>query len=126
MFLFLDDDRTPDQVTWVNDVRYTNSHWNVVKSYDEFVSFIEEFGIPSLVSFDHDLADEHYEAVHLDRDLPYEKYSEKTGVSCARWLLNYCVEKNMKFPEYLVHSMNPIGKYNIEQEIESYMRHFDI
>ena len=32
----------------------------------------------------------------------------------------YCVEKNIKHPSYIVHSMNPIGKQNIESYINSY------
>jgi hypothetical protein len=38
---------------------------------------------------------------------------EKTGYDCAKWLVEYCVEHGLKFPEYVVHSMNPVGKENI-------------
>jgi len=60
--LFLDDIRSPkdaiglvpshmNQFYWSND-------WDVVRSHDEFVDFIEKNGVPDFVSFDHDLADE--------------------------------------------------------------------
>ena len=56
-YLFLDDERYPKQVTWVN---LPLVDWVIVRNYNEFVKKIEEDGMPVFISFDHDLADEHY------------------------------------------------------------------
>lgn len=122
MWLFLDDERYPSDVTWVDDVRYSQLSWVIVRSYDEFVTFIEDCGLPEFVSFDHDLADEHYQtllnAVEYEVDDGDLKKTftvmENTGYTCAKWLVEYCQDNGLKFPEYVVHSMNPIGKENIE------------
>ena len=51
--LYLDDQRTPTETI-------PGYHpWNVVRNYEEFTKWIIENGIPDLVSFDHDLAEEH-------------------------------------------------------------------
>ena len=51
-FIYLDDVRTPHQL--IDDVE-----WTVVRSYDEFVSKVEELGLENIemVSLDHDLGD---------------------------------------------------------------------
>ena len=48
------------------------------------------------------------------------KFVEKTGMDCAKWLVEYCINNNLKFPDYEVHSMNVIGKMNIKSYIESF------
>ncbi len=53
-------------------------------------------------------------------DIPYDKYTEKTGYDCAKWLVEYCMNKGVKHPPYMVHSMNPVGKQNIISYVESY------
>jgi hypothetical protein len=45
--LYLDDIRTPK-----------TKGWDIVRSYDEFVKWIEENGLPDKLSFDHDLGEE--------------------------------------------------------------------
>jgi len=78
--LFLDDHRTPGMV---HSLAHT---WIHVKSYQEFVDTIKEKGLPTHISFDHDLADEHYDS-KIWRDgnpVPYETYIEKTGYDCAK------------------------------------------
>jgi hypothetical protein len=110
--LFLDDERLPHRVTWVN---LPAGPWTVVRNYNEFVKYIEKNGIPIFVSFDHDLAEEHYIP-----EVKEEIYKEKTGYHCARWLIEKCMNENRKFPDYVVHSMNPIGRENIRSIIENY------
>lgn len=88
MNLFLDDIRNPPK-----------GDWNVVRDYDEFIDFIIKNGLPDLISFDHDLADVHY--------------NPNTHYDCAKWLIEYCLDNNKSFPKYLVHSMNPVGTENI-------------
>ena len=123
--LFLDDERKPSQVTWIE---MPLGPWMVVRSYDEFVKCIKENGMPAYISFDHDLAHEHYRASMYNPDRHYNKYytdgtfKEMTGYGCAQWLVEYCMDNKVPVPEYRVHSMNTIGKENIEGLLESYKR----
>ena len=126
-YLFLDDTRTPNQVTWVEIPRVRE--WTIVRSYDEFVKVIEERGLPNHTSFDHDLAEPHYiaymEAVSglVVAPLDYSSFKEKTGYHCARWLVDYCIDHGwLALPEYTIHSMNVIGKDNIEALFRAYER----
>lgn len=46
-------------------------------------------------------------------ELIKQKTKEKTGMDCAKWLIEYCITNNLKLPKFYCHSMNPIGKDNI-------------
>jgi len=117
--IFLDDIRVPTDVTWANIP--VDQHYSVVRSYKEFVDLITlRREVPKYVCYDHDLADIHYGHGLNNDDIPYDSYKEKTGYDAAKWLVNYCMERGIKHPPYVVHSMNPIGKYNIESYIDSY------
>ena len=117
--IFLDDIRVPTDVTWANIP--ADQHYSLVRSYKEFVDLITlRREVPKYVCYDHDLADTHYSHGLNNNDIPYESYKEKTGYDAAKWLVNYCMERGIKHPPYVVHSMNPIGKQNIESYINSY------
>ena len=116
--LFLDDVRIPTHVTWVDFPR--DQHYSVVRNYQEFVDLITLRGLPKFVCYDHDLSDCHYGHGLSGDDIPYDSYKEKTGYDCAKWIVDYCMNKGIKHPSYVVHSMNPVGKSNIESYIESY------
>ena len=116
--LFLDDERLPNHVTWVD--LPPNQHYSVVRNYQEFVDLITLRGLPKFVTYDHDLASGHYGHGLRGDEIPYDKYTEKTGYDCAKWLVDYCMKKGIKHPPYQVHSMNPVGKQNIISYIESY------
>jgi len=132
--LFLDDERIPTDVTWVEIPRV---FYEVVRDYDEFVETILTYVLPCFVTFDHDLADTHY-AIG-DREL-YNSYTtqvgdmkmtfdygpEKTGFDCAKWLVEYCIDNRLTFPEYVVHSMNPVGSKRITDYIIDAKKHTDI
>ena len=131
--LFLDDERHPDQVTWVEFPRYDAVF--IVRNYDAFVNQVTLGGMPGFVCFDHDLADTHYEVMleenkyaYDDGDLKktFDYGSEKTGYDCAKWLVDYCSNNGFKFPRYVVHSMNPAGKERIEGYIENAKKHLNI
>ena len=113
--LFLDDERLPKNVTWIE---MPLGPWIISRNHDDFVKYIMKNGLPSFVSFDHDLGREHY-VVGAPK---YNEYKEKTGYDCAKWLVEYCMNNNLEFPEYQVHSMNPIGSTNIRSYIESYKK----
>lgn len=134
--LFLDDIRIPkdaiglvpsnmNQFYWEND-------WDVVKNYSEFCDYIQKYGSPDFVSFDHDLADDHYNDLFSDENwskndtdvvLKYDDYKEKTGYECAKWLVDYCLENGLQLPDYVVHSANPVGKKNIESYLLNAKKH---
>jgi hypothetical protein len=122
--LFLDDVRSPHQVKWITLPH--NALWTIVRSYDEFVKTIEEKGVPAFVTFDHDLSIEHYalseprEGVDSPTVIPYESYSVKTGYDCAKWLVEYCRKNSVQIPNYAIHSMNPIGRGNIDDYLKSF------
>jgi hypothetical protein len=112
--LFLDDLRNPaDCVNYMHkkgvDTSIYLKSWVVVRSFEEFTNYITLNGLPDLISFDHDLGD-------------IESENEKTGYDCAKWLVNYCLENNNAFPNYLIHSANPIGEQNINGLIDSFKR----
>jgi hypothetical protein len=110
--LFLDDERMPHAVTWVE---MPLGPWEIVRSYDQFVNYITENGIPSFISFDHDLSVE-----DQGKNPNKSQFKEKTGYDCAKWLVEKCMNENRMFPKYQVHSMNPIGAMNIRAYIECY------
>ena len=123
--LYLDDQRTPTTTI-------PGYHpWQVVRNYDEFVSWIEKNGVPDLVSFDHDLAKEHIDdyfnqKLNIGWQQPsYDTYKEKTGLDCARWLCEYVQKNNLKLNLCSVHSHNPIGAVNIQSYINGFKKHMD-
>lgn len=118
---FLDDERMPSDVTWVPVPNTPDCE--IARSFDDFVNIIESNGMPVYVSFDHDLADEHYVAM-LRGSTDYGE--EKTGYDCAKWLVDFCAEHEIPFPDFEVHSMNPIGSENIRQYILSAKKHLNI
>lgn len=124
--LFLDDIRYPNDVTWVNIPKSRNTV--IVRSYQEFVDKVLTDGIPDFVCFDHDLADEHYFA--MNREANGEANSdygpEKTGYDCVKWLVDYCDTHHLKFPNYVVHSMNSVGKDRMINYINNAKRHLGI
>ena len=78
--LFLDDIRDPQTSVFLrNQDFYRNTKWVVVRSHDEFVSYITHNGMPDLISFDHDLADEHYGTNYNLNKMEYLLYKEKNG-----------------------------------------------
>ena len=51
---------------------------------------------------------------------------ENTGLDCAKWLVEYCLDNNTKLPDYIVHSANPAGKENIEKYLFNAKKHLYI
>lgn len=129
MKIFLDDIRKPLNIThalhngqweefpsiWV---------WTIVRSYNAFVKTITDNGLPTVVSFDHDLSWEHYpeDDLKMDAQIDYSQFKEKTGLDCAKWLVEYCDARELPLPEWYVHSFNPIGRMNIANYLTCYER----
>jgi hypothetical protein len=120
--LFLDDIRVPCDIYKMTKNSVYLEDWEIVSNYTEFTEYITIHGVPSLVSFDHDLSDIHY-VMNTGKTIDYSLYEEKTGYSCASWLINYCIDNKVKLPAYLVHSMNPVGATNIRYLMENYKRY---
>jgi hypothetical protein len=140
--LFLDDERSPNQVTWAE---FPRNQLVVVRNYDQFVAHVTEHGLPGFVCFDHDLADQHYAAMLKETaadkqftfwmpgddessglNITFDYGSEKTGYDCAKWLVDYCADRNLKFPQFVIHSMNPVGKERIDKYIANAKVHLNI
>ena len=114
--LFLDDVRSAEMVfmNTIDPIYENNNEWEIVRSFNEFVSYIEEKGLPEFISFDHDLDYDHYK-LENQQDNDYDKMEIKSGFHAAQWLVNYCTDNKLKLPNYKVHSMNLAGKRNIER-----------
>lgn len=114
--LYLDDKRIP-----LKELEFI-----VVRNYNEFVDYIQTEGVPDLISFDHDLADEHVEDYlqdPVDGKLNYDTYQEKTGYDAAKWIIDFCEETGASLPISYVHSQNTVGALNIKSYINNYLKH---
>jgi hypothetical protein len=121
--LYLDDKRTPTETI-------PGYHpWNLVRNYDEFEEWIVRNGVPDLISFDHDLAEEHIDDyfkqfAEKGFQIPkYEDYKEKTGIDCANFLVEYCQKMNVNLKQCSVHSHNPVGAKNIQDFLNGFKKH---
>ena len=130
--IYLDDVRTP-----------VNPDWVVVRSYDEFVEKVRELGFENIdvISLDHDLGDtamsEYFNNVSPNYTLDYSNIEEKTGMDCAKWLVDYYYDNynfsedlisrkskkliGITFPKVYTHSANPIGSANIMGYINNFL-----
>lgn len=125
IYLFLDDVRDPIHAFgYTNFGPFVTKEWEIVRNYDEFVNYIKTNGLPYFIAFDHDLMDDNY-SIGSFWDDP-EKMKEKTGFDCAKFLVEYCMENNLKLPEFYVHSMNPVGKDNIVNYLNNFKKYYEI
>lgn len=116
-YLFLDDERVPSDVTWK---KLPPQEWVIVRNYFDFVKKIESDGLPECMSLDRDLADEHL----LEENELKTDYKEKTGEDCLLWVLNYCVNNQCKFPEIIIHTMNPIGRTRMILLVKDFLKEY--
>ncbi len=97
--LFIDDERMPpdDGVAWF-----------IARTLDDVLNVIMVWGMPGFISFDHDLGD-----------------NEPTGYDIAKELVSKAMDGEIVFPigfTFYVHSQNPVGKKNIEEYLNGYMK----
>lgn len=126
--LFLDDFRIPlDAFAYTKNPIYLKETWVIVRNYQQFINTIDKQGLPNIISFDHDLADVHYEICDSGLPINYDDMvddNEKTGFHCAKWLVNYCMDNGyIEIPKYYVHSQNTVGSDNIRSLLENYTKH---
>lgn len=109
--LFLDDIRFP------GDVRYDYGPYKdiiICRNVDDAIWTVQQRGIPSFISFDHDLGDDH-------------PVMESTGYTFAKLLCSYIMDRNLVLPDkfgYYVHSMNPVGARNIQAYMDNFVKHW--
>lgn len=103
--LWLDDSRNPHENDWLVFSPIPAPFETVwVKSYDEFVAWIEANGLPDAICFDYDLG------------------TEKTGADCALWLAKYCRYNDIDIPAFNSQSADPQGRKDITLFLE-YIKH---
>lgn len=117
--LFLDDMRYPEEVS---ALRGMPSDWVIARTAKDAQWYVRRRGMPDFISFDHDLADEHYgdagEAIAI---IGYDRYEEQTGLHFAKWLCDLVAKGELDMPagfKYHVHSMNPVGAENIRRQMQ--------
>lgn len=106
--LWLDDIRDPFFDSW--QIRYpvlTEGDITWVKSYQGFTNYIERFGIPDMIYFDHDLG------------------TNETGYDCMKFLCDYLMDNpNINdIPEVRSQSDNPVGRNNILTYWRNFLNH---
>lgn len=101
--LYLDDERSPKTVAPFGE-------WIVVRSANDAQKHIDSNGYPSYISLDHDLGD----------NVP-------TGYDFVKWMVDDHVElvnagDDIAFPQYNLHTANPVGRDNMEAYLDNYLR----
>lgn len=117
---------------YLDDIRIPKTDgWEIVRTYDEFVKYIETNGVPDVISFDHDLAKEHTKYYfenggHENPPNPLnQQFNEKTGYDAAKWLCEYCWTNGLPLPEWNVHSANPVGSDNIKFLLNNFQKKYN-
>jgi len=102
--IFLDDERNPEDVTWLT---YTQDiEWTVVRTYGDFERAVicEQYDV---ISFDHDIQDFTDEG------------EERTGYTCFKRMLEFVLDGMYNLPICYVHSKNVAGAKNIKDHYEN-------
>ena len=92
--LFIDDERFP-----------VTNDFVIVRTSTEAKAFVEKFGCPNFISFDHDLG------------------GDDTSMVFIKWLIERDLDDKI-IPsdfDYYIHSQNPIGRQNIDGLLRSYL-----
>lgn len=119
--LWIDDRRNPFTEKWMKwiysnfgefDIYNNKINYKIiwVKSYNEFKEYIDNFGLPNIVCFDHDLGE--------------CGENERNGYTCAKYIVKYCMDNNCKYPKYAIQSANVVGAENINKYIENFNKYY--
>ena len=106
--LFLDDVRTIDMVYDAS----MQAEFDIVRSYEAFVAYIKENGLPTFISFDNDLG------------LDAEGNLAPDGYAAAKWLV-YESNMDLKNLKFKVHSANPVAADQIRGLLNNYIRYLN-
>lgn len=118
--LFLDDERKPKMVDWI---QLPLVEWYIVKDVQSFIRVISHLGLPKYISFDHDLNEEHYsryERAKVEGKFDYNGLTTKTGYEAAKWLVRYCEIFKKPMPQYFIHTKNKFGAANIKAVLDGF------
>lgn len=112
--LWIDDLRNPKDRQWSSWIKtnfgsHANDNVVWVKSYDEFIEYMNKYGLPSIVCFDHDLGD-----IEWDLD----------GFDCCKYIVDYCQHHDIDIPDYAIQSSNPAGADNIRSLMNNYHKFY--
>lgn len=93
--LFIDDERFPPE----------GKKWKIVRSSQEAIDYCKQFGLPSFISFDHDLG------------------GDDTSIKFVQWMIDKCLDNPALFfpTDYTIHSQNPVGAKNIKSLMQSFI-----
>jgi hypothetical protein len=128
--LFLDDIRYPNgaylydkDVNLIDATGIPTNQWQIVRSYESFVRYINKNGLPDTVSFDHDLHFEHIRHYHEVTQptggvIEYGNLEHKTGKSCAEFLVRKWEECGKPPLRVYIHSANQYGAKNIKEVLK--------
>ena len=96
--IFLDDERFPVDESWI-----------VFRSTDEAIRYIQNGNFPTDLSLDHDLGD-----------------GVKTGFDFVKEFVELMIDNNLNplTINFYVHSQNPIGKENMIQYWNNFVRYY--
>lgn len=101
--LFLDDERNPEDVTWINYPK--DAEFTVVRNFEQFMKAVKTSEVFDAFSLDHDIQD-------------FKFGREFTGYTC---LMEVMTNWMTALPPCVVaHSKNPIGAKKITDLYESY------
>lgn len=110
-------------ILYLDDVRVPSGFGIThVRTYEEFVQYMRTHPVPDLISLDHDLAEEHLPTPEEEQEryetnsIPYEAYTEKTGLAACQWL----VDNDVPVKHWQVHSANPVGGDNMFEVLMSH------
>lgn len=109
--IFLDDERKPEDVFWID---YPEINWSIVRTkagFDELMQLISVLGQEYAVSFDHDIQD-----FNLEGD-------ELTGYDCLKSFVDFCLDTGAKLPVCFFHTQNPVGRLNMQTYYENAKKH---
>ena len=84
-----------DYAQFIDRIDYVNEH-NALEN--------------TIISFDHDLGCDASGNIL------------ESGADCLKYLISFCLDNNLRLPECLIHTSNPVGKLNMESLINSYYK----
>lgn len=96
--LFVDDIRDP-----------VDESWEVARSSSQAIQFIKIWGMPSEIAFDHDLG------------------GDDTSMRIIGFISEELCSSRIKLPsgfKYSIHSVNPVGRYNIKMYMDWLLQNY--
>lgn len=78
-----------------------------VRSSDEAIAYVHDYGCPDFISFDHDLGE------------------DDTSMRFINWFIDEVLDGRLQIPDdfsYAVHSGNPVGAENIRNRMDGFLK----